>query len=54
MISLVIILGAVIDKNLWFWHMYFGMPGSNNDVNVSQWSNAFQHLIHGDAPLVNS
>lgn len=29
-----IILEAVADQRLWFWHAYFGLPGSNNDLNV--------------------
>ncbi|CAH9093912.1 unnamed protein product [Cuscuta epithymum] len=29
-----IILEAVADYDLWIWHSYFGIPGSNNDVNV--------------------
>ncbi len=29
-----IILGAVANQSLWICHAYFGMLGSNNDVNV--------------------
>ncbi|XP_020242659.1 uncharacterized protein LOC109820874 [Asparagus officinalis] len=29
-----IILEAVASYDLWIWHAYFGLPGSNNDINV--------------------
>ncbi|XP_020254166.1 uncharacterized protein LOC109831244 [Asparagus officinalis] len=29
-----IILEAVAPYDLWIWHAYFGLPGSNNDINV--------------------
>ena len=28
------ILEAVVDYRLWIWHAYFGVAGSNNDINV--------------------
>jgi hypothetical protein len=27
---------AVVDKDLWIWHAFFGMVGSHNDINVLQ------------------
>ncbi|XP_020272614.1 uncharacterized protein LOC109847785 [Asparagus officinalis] len=39
--SLTIILEAVADYDLWIWHAYFGMPGTNNDINVLESSNLF-------------
>ena len=32
-----IIIEAVADQETWFWHSYFGMPGSCNDINVLDW-----------------
>jgi hypothetical protein len=29
-----IILEAVTSNDLWIWHAFFGLPGSNNDINV--------------------
>ena len=29
-----IILEAIADKDGYFWHFFFGMPGSQNDINV--------------------
>ena len=34
--SSTIILEAVADHETWFWHAFFGMPGSCNDINVLQ------------------
>ncbi|XP_020249443.1 uncharacterized protein LOC109826833 [Asparagus officinalis] len=45
-----IILEAVASYDLWIWHAYFGLPGSNNDINVLQSSNLFDNLSQGIAP----
>ncbi|XP_020275043.1 uncharacterized protein LOC109849603 [Asparagus officinalis] len=45
-----IILEAVADYDLWIWHAYFGMPGTNNDINVLEPSNLFSNLAQGIAP----
>ncbi|XP_070055677.1 uncharacterized protein [Nicotiana tomentosiformis] len=48
--SLTIILEAVADYDLWIWHAYFGMPGTNNDINVLESSYLFSDLAAGTAP----
>ncbi|XP_020243470.1 uncharacterized protein LOC109821719 [Asparagus officinalis] len=45
-----IILEAVASYDLWIWHAYFSLPGSNNDINVLQSSNLFDNLSQGIAP----
>ncbi|XP_047940316.1 uncharacterized protein LOC125187729 [Salvia hispanica] len=35
------ILKAVADHRLWIWHAYFGVAGSNNDINVLNSSTLF-------------
>ncbi|XP_026410706.1 uncharacterized protein LOC113305929 [Papaver somniferum] len=35
----------------WFWHGYFGVGGSNNDLNVLKSSNLFDDNLNGVAPL---
>ncbi|XP_075507570.1 uncharacterized protein LOC142544402 [Primulina tabacum] len=45
-----IILEVVADYDLWIWHAYFGMPGSNNDINVLGSSNLFFNIAQGIAP----
>ena len=45
-----IILEAVADYDLWIWHAYFGMPGTNNDINVLESSHLFSNLAKGTAP----
>jgi hypothetical protein len=48
-----IILEAVASKNLWIWHVFFGMPRSHNDINVLQRSPIFARLAEGEGPKVN-
>ncbi|XP_059638552.1 uncharacterized protein LOC132280813 [Cornus florida] len=48
-----LILEAVASKDLWVWHAFFGMAGSNNDVNVLDHSLVFNSLINGTMPLIN-
>ncbi|KAJ0588395.1 putative (-)-beta-caryophyllene synthase [Helianthus annuus] len=45
-----IILEAVASNDLWIWHSYFGVPGSNNDINVLYTSPLFQSVTDGTAP----
>lgn len=42
-----IILEIVADYDLWIWHAYFGMPGSNSDMNVVETSNLLYDLARG-------
>jgi hypothetical protein len=48
-----IILEAVASYDLWIWHAFFGLPGSNNDINVLERSFLFTELARGRAPRVN-
>jgi hypothetical protein len=48
-----VILEAVASKDLWIWHAFFGLPGSNNDLNVLQRSHWFAKLVEGKALEVN-
>ncbi|XP_026442761.1 uncharacterized protein LOC113342418 [Papaver somniferum] len=48
-----IVLEAVVSHDLWFWHAFFGMPGSCNDINVMNRSYIFRKLINGKTPPVN-
>nr|XP_011458220.1 PREDICTED: putative nuclease HARBI1 [Fragaria vesca subsp. vesca] len=45
-----IILEAVADYNLWIWHAHFGLPDSNNDINVLEASHLFANLAEGKSP----
>ena len=47
------ILEAVADHKLWFWHAYFGMPGSCNDINVVHRSPLFSRYMEGQTAPVN-
>ncbi|CAN6270843.1 unnamed protein product [Urochloa humidicola] len=41
------ILEAVASHDLWIWHAYFRMPGSNNDINVLHRSHIFSKFLRG-------
>ena len=41
---------VVADYDLWIWHAYFGMPGTNNDINVLESSHLISDLAQGIAP----
>ncbi|XP_023764785.2 uncharacterized protein LOC111913293 [Lactuca sativa] len=45
-----VILEAVVSNDLWFWHAFFGMAGSNNDLNVLHASPIFNDILQGKAP----
>ncbi|XP_076913450.1 uncharacterized protein LOC143572081 [Bidens hawaiensis] len=45
-----IILEAVASQDLWFWHAFFGVAGSNNDINVLEQSPVFDDWINETAP----
>lgn len=47
-----LILEAVADHELWFWHAFFGLPGAMNDINVLQRSHVMQNVLEGDVPDV--
>ena len=42
-----IILEAVVDQGLHIWHIYFGLPGSNNDLNVLDRSSLIHDMLTG-------
>jgi hypothetical protein len=45
-----IVLEAVVSQDLWFWHVFFGMPGLHNDINVLDVSPLFTNLLNGVTP----
>ncbi|KAK2421786.1 hypothetical protein QL285_032376 [Trifolium repens] len=47
-----IMLEAVASQNLWIWHAFFGVAGSNNDINVLNQSNVFNDILEGQTPTV--
>lgn len=47
-----IALEAAVDFRLYFWHVFFGIPGSQNDINILDQSNMFDQLAQGLAPEV--
>ena len=47
-----IILEAVASYDRWIWHAFFGVAGSNNDINVLNQSPLFTDAIRGQEPTV--
>ncbi|XP_023769184.1 uncharacterized protein LOC111917758 [Lactuca sativa] len=47
-----VILEAVVSNDLWFLHAFFGMTGSNNDLNLLQASPIFNDILQGRAPEI--
>ncbi|XP_062112486.1 uncharacterized protein LOC133823646 [Humulus lupulus] len=47
-----IMLEAIASQNLWIWHAFFGVPGSNNDLNVLNQSPIFTDILQEQAPRV--
>jgi hypothetical protein len=48
----IVILEAVASHDLWILYAIFGLPGSNNDINVLHISYFFDRLAQGEAPAV--
>jgi hypothetical protein len=46
------ILEAVASKDLHIWHAFFGIAGSNNDLNVLNQSLLFFDALKGEAPQI--
>lgn len=44
-----LILEAIASKSLRIWHVFFGMAGTNNDINVLNRSPLFDDLVSGKA-----
>ncbi len=41
-----------MDRQLLFWHLFFGMPGANTDSNILDCSPLFRQHMDGTAPKV--
>jgi hypothetical protein len=48
-----VMLEAMDDYDLWIWHLFFGMPGSDNDINMLKRPLVFARLVEGHAPSCN-
>ncbi|KAI5322607.1 hypothetical protein L3X38_031679 [Prunus dulcis] len=47
-----IILEAVASFDTWVWHAFFGVAGSQNDLNVLGQSPVFNDVLRGEAPNI--
>jgi hypothetical protein len=48
-----IILKIVASHDRWIWYVFFGVTGSNNDINVLNQSLLFVDVIRGRTPKVS-
>lgn len=46
-----VVLEAIADQHMYFWHAFFGVAGSNNDLNVLQQSDLLQLGRQTDVPF---
>ncbi|KAF6170224.1 hypothetical protein GIB67_038757, partial [Kingdonia uniflora] len=42
-----VILEAITSQDIWIWHVFFGVPCSNSDVNVLHQGWLFNNLSNG-------
>ncbi|GJU43975.1 reverse transcriptase domain-containing protein [Tanacetum coccineum] len=47
-----ILLKVVVSQDLWIWHAFFSVVGSNNDINILYQSPLFNDLKTGRAPKI--
>ena len=43
----------MVDYDLWIWHTYFGIRGTNNNINVLESSHLMSNIAQGIAPPAN-
>ncbi|KAL1338400.1 hypothetical protein AAHE18_10G208300 [Arachis hypogaea] len=48
-----IVLEVVVSSDLWIWHAFFGVSGSNNDINVLDRSPMFDDILNDRVSEVN-
>ena len=48
-----VVLEAVASYNKWIWHAFFGVTGSNNDINILARSPLFNDVVHGVLLMLN-
>jgi hypothetical protein len=44
------IMEVICDESLWIWHVFFGCPGSFNDVKILNCSPLFADVLAGSFP----
>lgn len=47
-----IVMEAISTSNLWIWHSFIGIPGSNNDINIVDRSLLIIKLLNRVAPNI--
>jgi hypothetical protein len=44
-----LVMEAIVTKDLWTWHVFIGLPGSSNDINVVDYSPFMVNYLCGVA-----
>ncbi|CAL8154583.1 unnamed protein product [Prunus armeniaca] len=47
-----VVLEAVASYDTWIWHAFFGVAGSNNDINILACSPLFNDVVNGVSPHI--
>ena len=48
-----VMLEVVASHDLWIWHAFFGVAGSNNDINILNQPPLFTEVLQGRSPEVH-
>src|SRR3954462_12542723 len=48
-----VMLEAIASQDLWIWHAFCGVAGSNNDINVLNQSDVFNDVMQGRTPEIH-
>ncbi|KAL5713628.1 hypothetical protein ACHQM5_015684 [Ranunculus cassubicifolius] len=48
-----VVLEAVATHDLWIWHAFFGMGGSNNDLTILNSSPVFRKFVEGKGRMIS-
>jgi Plant transposon protein len=46
-------LEVVASQDLWIWHVFFGLPGLLNDINILYRSLIFHEVLERRTPKIN-
>jgi hypothetical protein len=49
-----VILESIMSHDLWIWHAFFGLPGSNNNINVLHRFHLFDRPIQGETQWLST
>jgi Plant transposon protein len=51
--GITVVCEAACSYDLWIWHLFFGLPGSLNDINVVERSTLMHDILNGTSPTID-